>query len=186
MWLGLLNCRRGRAPSLCFAVDPRDRARSRFRQDGRKTSPTPPEFTASRSRQSGSRFTSNGRENTVSIFDLKTLAVSSKVKWGQSGRHTLRSRHQARLHVSTAAVRIRRSSMPEKHRAGHDQAGWQTRVCRQRWQGRRVVNIEDKSELTASIPANSWSNSRGRCSLQGTSGLAMDRKNRRLFAGCDR
>src|ERR1700694_4672722 len=32
----------------------------------------------------GRGFTSNGRENTVSIFDLKTLAVSTKVKVGDN------------------------------------------------------------------------------------------------------
>src|SRR5690349_12309924 len=32
----------------------------------------------------GRGFTSNGREGTVSIFDIKTLAVSSKVKVGDN------------------------------------------------------------------------------------------------------
>src|SRR5258708_18001655 len=32
----------------------------------------------------GRGFTSNGREHTVSIFDLKTLATRSKVKVGQN------------------------------------------------------------------------------------------------------
>ena len=44
-------------------------------------------------------FTSNGRENKVSMFDPATLKLIKKIDVGsRAGRHLLRSRDEARLH----------------------------------------------------------------------------------------
>ncbi len=135
----------------------------------------------------GRGFTSNGREGTVSIFDMKTFATSSKVKVGEGPDAILYDPATKRVftfnghgHDSTAidaaggtvVGTIKLDGRPEF--AASDA------------EGEVFVNIEDKSELTA-IDANklavkaTWP----LAPCTGPSGLSMDRKNRRLFVGCD-
>lgn len=135
----------------------------------------------------GRGFTSNGREGTVSIFDMKTFATSSKVKVGEGPDAIIYDPATKRVftfnghgHDSTAidaaggtvVGTIKLDGRPEF--AASDA------------KGEVFVNIEDKSELTA-IDANklavkaTWP----LAPCTGPSGLSMDRKNRRLFVGCD-
>src|ERR1700747_1922263 len=135
----------------------------------------------------GRGFTSNGREGTVSIFDLKTLATSGKVKVGDNPDAILydpatrrvftfngRSQDATAIDAATGKVlgTIKLDGKPEF--AASDA------------KGEIFVNIEDKSELTAIDPNKlevkaNWP--LAPCSEP--SGLAIDRKNRRLFVGCD-
>jgi YVTN family beta-propeller protein len=135
----------------------------------------------------GRGFTSNGRESTVSIFDLKTLATSSKVKVGDNPDAILydpatkrvftfngKSQDSTVIDAATGKVlgTIKLSGRPEF--AASDE------------KGTVFVNIEDKSELTA-IDANKMT-VKAKWPLapcESPSGLSIDRKNRRLFSGCD-
>jgi len=135
----------------------------------------------------GRGFTSNGRENTVSIFDSKTLATSSKVKVGQNPDAILFDPATKRVFTfngksndstvldaekGTVLATIKLDGKPEF--AASD------------GKGEVFVNIEDKSEIEA-IDANKME-VKARWPLAPCtepSGLALDRKNRRLFAGCD-
>jgi DNA-binding beta-propeller fold protein YncE len=133
----------------------------------------------------GRGFTSNGREGTVSIFDLKTLATSSKVKVGDNPDAILydsatkrvftfngKSQDSTAIDATNGTVlgTIKLDGKPE-FSASDDK-------------GEIFVNIEDKSELTA-IDANKlevktkWS----LAPCEEPSGLSIDRKNRRLFVG---
>jgi len=132
-------------------------------------------------------FTSNGRENTVSIFDLKTLATSSKVKVGENPDAILydpatkrvftfngRSNDSTAIDATNGTVlgTIKLDGKPEFAVSDGKGGVW--------------VNIEDKSELTAIDPGKlvvkqSWP----LAPCKEPSGLALDKKNRRLFAGCD-
>ena len=135
----------------------------------------------------GRGFTSNGREGTVSIFDIKTLATSNKVKVGENPDailydpatkrvFTFNGRSQDATAIDAASGKvlatIKLDGKPEF--AASD------------GRGEVFVNIEDKSELTA-IDANKlevkakWP----LAPCTEPSGLAIDRQNRRLFAGCD-
>ncbi len=135
----------------------------------------------------GRGFTSNGRENTVSIFDLKTLAPSSKVKVGDGPDAILydaATKHvftfNGRGHDATAIDAtngtvlgtIKLDGKPEFAASGGN--------------GEVFVNIEDRSELTA-IDANklavkaTWP----LAPCEEPSGLSMDTRHRRLFVGCD-
>jgi YVTN family beta-propeller protein len=135
----------------------------------------------------GRGFVSNGRENTVSIFDMKTLATSSKVKVGDNPDAILydpaskrvftfngRSQDATAIDATNGTVlgTIKLDGRPEF--AASD------------GKGGVFVNIEDKSELTVIDPyklvvKQSWP----LAPCKEPSGLAMDRKNRRLFVGCD-
>jgi DNA-binding beta-propeller fold protein YncE len=136
----------------------------------------------------GRGFTSNGREGTVSIFDIKTLApAGGKVKVGDNPDAILydpatqrvftfngRSHDSTAIDGATGKVlgTIKLDGKPEF--AASDA------------KGEIFVNIEDKSELVAIDP--------NKLEIKATwplapctepSGLAIDRKNRRLFVGCD-
>jgi outer membrane protein assembly factor BamB len=135
----------------------------------------------------GRGFTSNGREGTVSIFDIKTLALISKVKVGENPDAILfdpatkrvftfngRSQDSSAIDAASGKVlsTIKLDGKPEF--AASDA------------KGEIFVNIEDKSELVAIDP--------NKLEVKATwpltpctepSGLAIDRKHRRLFVGCD-
>ncbi len=135
----------------------------------------------------GRGFISNGREGTVSVFDLKTLATTSKVKAGENPDAIIydpaskrvftfngRSHDVTAIDASNGTVvgTIKLDGKPEFAASDGN--------------GEVFVNIEDKSELTA-IASNklqvktSWPLT----PCEEPSGLAMDKKNRRLFVGCD-
>ena len=135
----------------------------------------------------GKGFVSNGRENTVSIFDLKTLATSSKVKTGENPDAILydpatkrvftfngRSQDSTAIDAATGSVlgTIKLDGKPEF--AASDA------------KGEIFVNIEDKSELTAIDPNKLEVKAKWPLApCTEPSGLSIDRKNRRLFVGCD-
>ena len=134
----------------------------------------------------GRGFTSNG-EGTVSIFDSKTLATSSKVKVGDNPDAILydpatkrvftfngRSQDSTAIDAATGKVlgTIKLDGKPEF--AASDA------------KGEIFVNIEDKSELTAIDPNTLEVKAKWPLApCTGPSGLSIDRKNRRLFVGCD-
>jgi DNA-binding beta-propeller fold protein YncE len=133
-------------------------------------------------------FTSNGREGTVSIFDLKTLALISKVKdVGDNPDAILYDPATKRIftfngrsHDSTAIDAASGKIVGKIPLDGKPEFGVSTGA------GEIFVNIEDKSELTAFDPQalkvkSTWP----LAPCQEPSGLAMDIKNRRLFSGCD-
>lgn len=136
----------------------------------------------------GRGFTSNGREGTVTIFDLKTLKpIGEKVKAGENPDAILydpatkrvftfngRSQDSTAIDASDGKVlgTIKLDGKPEF--AASDA------------KGEIFVNIEDKSELTAIDPAKLEVKAKWPLApCTEPSGLSIDRKNRRLFAGCD-
>lgn len=135
----------------------------------------------------GRGFASDGRANSVTIFDLKTLKTLGTVAVGEgpdaivfepvTGRvFTFNGRAQTAtaIDAATGAVvgTVTLPGRPEFPVADG--------------QGRLYDNITDKSEVVA-IDAktlqvlNTWPLAPG----ESPSGLAMDRKNRRLFSVCD-
>ena len=135
----------------------------------------------------GKGFTSNGRENTVTVFDLKTLKETAKIKIdGQNPDAILYDPATHRVFTfngrssnatvidaekGTVVATIPLDGKPEFGAADG--------------KGTVFVNIEDKSEITAidakkAVVLNKWS----LAPCEEPSGLAMDQKHRRLFAGC--
>jgi YVTN family beta-propeller protein len=136
----------------------------------------------------GKGFTSDGRDNTVTVFDLKTLKETAKIKieGGQNPDAILYDPASQRVFTfngrsnnatvidaakGTVVATIPLDGKPEFGAADG--------------KGKVFVNIEDKSELTAidakkAAVLNTWS----LAPCEEPSGLAMDQKHRRLFAGC--
>ncbi len=132
-------------------------------------------------------YTSNGRLNNVTVFDLKTNQVLSQISTGENPDAILyepfsktiitcngRSNNLSVIDATTEKViaTIPVGGKPE------------TAVTDEK--GKLFVNIEDKSEIAAvdlkSFKVlNRWSIAPG----ESPSGLAIDKATGRLFAGCD-
>lgn len=134
----------------------------------------------------GRGFVSNGREGTVTIFDLKSLKLISKVKVGENPDAILydsstkrvftfngRSHDSSAIDATNGTVlaTIKLDGKPEFAVSDGN--------------GKIFDNLEDKSEITE-IDAKTlqvkatWP----LAPCEGPSGLAIDRKSHRLFSGC--
>jgi DNA-binding beta-propeller fold protein YncE len=136
----------------------------------------------------GRGFTSNGREGSVTIFDLNTLKPIDKVKdVGQNPDAILFDPATKRVFTfngrsgdATAIDAATGKIVGKIPLDGKPEFGVSTGA------GEIFVNIEDKSELVALDPKELKVKSRWPLApCEEPSGLAMDIKNRRLFAGCD-
>lgn len=135
----------------------------------------------------GKGFTSNGRENTVTVFDLKTLKETARIKLDAENPDAIlydpaskrvftfngRSKNATVIDAEKGAVV---SNIPLDGKPEFGVADGKGMV---------YVNIEDKSEITeidakkATVVKN-WP----LAPCEEPSGLAMDQKSRRLFSGC--
>ena len=134
----------------------------------------------------GRGFTSNGREGTVSIFDLKTLATSSKVKVGDNPDailydpatkrvFTFNGRSQDSTAIDAASGKV----------LGTIKLDGKPEFAASDAKGEIFVNIEDKSELVAIDPNKLEIKAKWPLApCEEPSRLSIDRKNRRLFVGC--
>jgi YVTN family beta-propeller protein len=134
----------------------------------------------------GRGFTSNGKANTVTIFDLKTLRAIATVKTGQNPDAIYYDAGSKRVFAfngkSANATAIDAASGKV---AGVIPVGGRPEFAAGDDQGHVFVNVEDKSELLE-IDAQKLSVLH-RWPLTGCkepSGLAIDQKNHRLFSVC--
>jgi len=135
----------------------------------------------------GRGFVSNGREGTVTIFDIETLKLIAKVKAGDNPDAILYDPTTKR--VFTFNGRSQDSTAIDAAKGtvlGTIKLEGKPEFAVSDGKGQIFVNIEDKSQLDAIDPAKLEVKSRWPLApCQEPSGLSMDRKNRRLFAGCD-
>jgi DNA-binding beta-propeller fold protein YncE len=136
----------------------------------------------------GRGFISNGREGTVTIFDLNTLKAQGKIKVGDNPDAILYEAGTQRVftfngrsHDATAIDATKGTVI------GTIKLDGKPEFAVSDGKGEVFVNIEDKSELMALDPNKLEVRSRWPLApCEEPSGLAMDRKNRRLFSGCDK
>lgn len=135
----------------------------------------------------GRGFTSNGREGTVTIFDLKTLKPITKVKAGENPDAILYDPVTKR--VFTFNGRSQDSTAIDAAKGtvvGTIKLDGKPEFAVSDGKGELFVNIEDKSQLVAIDPNKLEVKSRWPLApCQEPSGLSIDRKNHRLFSGCD-
>ncbi len=134
----------------------------------------------------GRGFISAGRANSVTIFDLKTLAVISKVSTGQNPDSILYEPSTKR--VFTFNGRSSDSTVIDAAKGevvGTIPLGGKPEFSVHDGKGTIYVNIEDKSQLVAIDPAAMKEKSRWSLApCEEPSGLAIDRKHNRLFSAC--
>jgi YVTN family beta-propeller protein len=131
-------------------------------------------------------FTSNGRDNSVTIFDLKTLKETSRVAVGKNPDAIVYEAASQRVFTfngasqDTTAIDSKTGAV-----AGSIALGGRPEFAVSDEQGHIYVNIEDKSEVvqldSKKLAVNArWSLAPG----EEPSGLAIDRKHHRLFSVC--
>jgi YVTN family beta-propeller protein len=135
----------------------------------------------------GRGFTSNGRANTVTVFDLKTLKTEATVKAGTNPDAIVYDPATKRVFTmngrgqDTTAINVADNTV-----AGTLALGGKPEFAVADGKGNIYVNIEDKSELVRFDSKNlTVLNRWPMAPCQEPSGLAADWKSRRLFAGCD-
>ena len=135
----------------------------------------------------GRGFTSNGREGTVSIFDIKNLGLISKVKVGDNPDAILYD--PASKRVFTFNGRSHDSNAIDAASGkvlGTIPLDGKPEFAASDAKGEIFVNIEDKSELVAIDPNKLDVKAKWPLApCTEPSGLSIDRKHRRLFVGCD-
>jgi DNA-binding beta-propeller fold protein YncE len=134
----------------------------------------------------GKGFTSNGRDASVTIFDLKTLKSLGQVKVGQNPDAILYDPTSKRVFTfngnskDTTAIDAKSGTV-----AGTLALGGRPESGVADGKGKIFVNIEDTSQVVEfdarklTLDAT-WSLAPG----EEPTGIAMDRKHRRLFVGC--
>jgi DNA-binding beta-propeller fold protein YncE len=133
-------------------------------------------------------FTSNGHANTVTVFDLKSLKTIRTVETGGENPDAI-FYDAATKRVFAFNGRSQNATVIEAESgkvAGMFEVGGKPEFAAGDGNGHVFVNIEDKSELVEidaqkQVVINRWPLS----PCKEPSGLAMDKKNRRLFAVCD-
>lgn len=135
----------------------------------------------------GKGFTSNGRDNTVTVFDLKTLKETARIKIeGENPDAILYDASSKR--VFTFNGRSKNATVIDADKGtvvGNIPLDGKPEFGVADGKGMVFVNIEDKSEVTSidakkATVVKSWP----LAPCEEPSGLAMDLKNRRLFSGC--
>jgi YVTN family beta-propeller protein len=133
-------------------------------------------------------YTSNGRSNNVTVFDLKTNAIIGQVSTGDNPDAIMyepftktiitcngRSKNLSVIDPATNTVKTTIDVGGKPETAVSDEGGM------------LFVNIEDKNEVVAvdlkkGVVLHHWPLS----GAEGPTGLAFDKKTNRLFAGCDK
>jgi YVTN family beta-propeller protein len=135
----------------------------------------------------GQGYASNGRENTVTVFDLKDLHETARIKVGDTPDAIVYDPFSKRVFTfnakskDTTAIDVATGKV-----AGTIPLGGKPEFSVSDGKGHMYVNNEDKSEIVEFDPQALKETHRWKLTgCESPSGLAMDRKNRRLFAGCD-
>ena len=134
----------------------------------------------------GRGFISNGGDNTVTVFDLKTLKKLDSVKVGE--RPDAIMYDPFTKHVFTFNARSKDSTVVDAASGkvlGTIPLGGKPEYPATDLKGKVFVNIEDKNEI-AQLDANKLTvlNHWALGSCQEPSALAFDKEHHRLFAGC--
>jgi len=134
----------------------------------------------------GRGFASGGKDDMVTVFNLKTLAVEKKVKVGSRPDAILYDPFSKRVFTFNAQSKDTTAIDAAKGEvAGKIDLGGKPEFATTDEKGTVFVNIEDTSEIVAFDPVklavkSSWK----LAGCEEPTGMAIDRKTRRLFSGC--
>lgn len=131
-------------------------------------------------------FTSNGRDNTVTVFDLKTLTASKQIPVGKNPDAIIYD-PASKLVFTCNGISLDATAIDPKSETvkGAIPLAGRPEFAVSDEKGRVYINLEDKSAIAVidsrklTVEAR-WPLAPG----EEPSGLAIDRQHRRLFAGC--
>ena len=134
----------------------------------------------------GRGFISDGGEDMVTIFDLKSLKPLNKIKVGTRPDAIVYDPFTKRVFTFNASSKDTTAIDAAKGEVvGKIDLGGKPEFSASDGKGTMFVNVEDTSELVAFDPQKLVVKSRWKMAgCEEPTGLAIDRKTRRLFAGC--
>jgi YVTN family beta-propeller protein len=133
-------------------------------------------------------YTSNGRLNTVTVFDLKTNNILTQIATGQNPDAIMYDEFSKKIITCNGRSNDLSVIDPTTDKVvATIPVGGKPETAVSDGAGKIYVNIENKNEISKiDIATNtveaSWSIAPG----EGPTGLAIDTKTKRLFAGCDK
>ncbi|WP_121354342.1 YncE family protein [Flavisolibacter nicotianae] len=135
----------------------------------------------------GRGYTSNGRSNNVTVFDLKNAQVLTQISTGENPDAILFEPHAKTIITCNGRSKTLSVIEPTTNRVVKTiDVGGKPEEAASDGEGKLFVNLEDKNEIvvvdlqTHSV-IHRWSLSPG----EGPTGLAYDKETKRLFAGCE-
>ena len=136
----------------------------------------------------GKGYTSNGRLNNVTVFDLKTNQIVGTIATGQNPDAIMFDPYSKKIITCNGRSSDLSIIDPVNEKTIATIAvGGKPETAVSNDAGKLYVNIEDKNEivvvnLTTNMVEQRWSLS----PAEGPTGLAIDLPGKRLFAGCDK
>jgi len=136
----------------------------------------------------GKGYTSNGRLNNITVFDLKTNQVLKQIPAGQNPDAIMYEPFTKKIITCNGRSQDLSIVDPVSEQVvATIPVGGKPETAVSDKMGKLYVNIEDKSkiavvDLNSNKVENTWSLAPG----EGPTGLAIDTKTKRLFAGCDK
>ena len=133
-------------------------------------------------------YTSNGRLNTVTVFDLATNQIITQIPAGQNPDAIMYDPFSKKIITCNGRSKDLSVIDPQTNQVvATIPVGGKPETAVSDNAGKIFVNIEDKNEISAINIAThtleaSWSIAPG----DGPTGLAIDTRTKRLFAGCDK
>lgn len=133
-------------------------------------------------------FTSNGRLNTVTVFDMNTNKVLAQIATGQNPDAIFYEPFSKKIITCNGRSKNLSIIDPVQNKTVDSvDVGGKPETAVSNGTGRLYVNIEDKNEIvevdTKTFKVlNHWSIK----PADGPTGLAYDKATKRLFAGCDK
>jgi YVTN family beta-propeller protein len=133
-------------------------------------------------------FTSNGRSNNVTVFDLTTNQVLSQIPAGENPDAILYEPFSKKIITCNGRSNDLSVIDPLSGKVITSvSVGGKPEAAVTNGEGKLYVNIEDRNEIAeintkTFTVENHWSILPG----EGPTGLAFDKKTKRLFAGCDK
>jgi YVTN family beta-propeller protein len=133
-------------------------------------------------------FTSNGRSDNVTVFDLTTNQVLSQIPAGENPDAIIYEPFSKKIITCNGRSKDLSVIDPSSGKViATIPVGGKPEAAVTDGEGKLYVNIEDKNEIAeidikTFTVENHWSILPG----EGPTGLAFDKKTKRLFAGCDK
>jgi YVTN family beta-propeller protein len=131
-------------------------------------------------------YTSNGRANNVTVFDLSTNAVITQIATGENPDAIFYEPFSKTIITCNGRSKDLSVIDPGNNKvAATIDVGGKPETAVSDGKGKVFVNIEDKNEIAAVDIKNSKVLDHWSITAEGPTGLAYDNKTNRLFAGCD-
>ena len=136
----------------------------------------------------GKGYTSNGRLNNVTVFDLKTNQVLGQIAAGQNPDAIMYDTYSKTIITCNGRSNDLSFIDPVTEKITATVAvGGKPETAVSDGKGKVYVNIEDKNEIAViNTKTNTVENHWSMAPAEGPTGLAIDPVTKRLFAGCDK